>query len=345
MTTESLREFAEAALRGCGARPEVAATVVECLLESDRRGVHTHGLIRLRSYVVQARAGEIAAGAEPRLMHEHGPTALVDGRLAFGAVTGAFAMDDAIARALDFGIGVTAVRNGTHFGSAACYALRAARRRLIGVVATNTPAAMTPWGSAEARLGNNPVSVAAPGFVLDMAQSVVSRGQVKLAQLAGVPIPSTWALDADGRPTTDPLAALEGALLPIGGHKGSGLALAIEVLTGALAGAGLSPRMVNTGLTGARRDIGGAQERGLGQLFVAIDPDRFGGRELFESRLRDLAASIKGATPADGFEEVLLPGELEQRAERLDVELPAASLDELRALAADEGLILPGEVR
>jgi delta1-piperideine-2-carboxylate reductase len=112
-----------------------------------------------------------------------------------------------------------------------------------------------------------------------MAQSVVSRGQVKLSQLAGLPIPATWALDAVGRPTTDPLAALEGALLPIAGHKGSGLAMAIEVLTGAIAGAGLSPWMVNTGLTGASPDVGKtAEERGLGQLFVAIDPDRFAGR-------------------------------------------------------------------
>jgi LDH2 family malate/lactate/ureidoglycolate dehydrogenase len=350
VTTESLREFAEAALGRCGAQPAAAATVVDCLLESDRRGVHTHGLIRLRSYVRQARAGEIAADAEPRLVHEHGPTALVDGRFAFGAVTGLFAMDDAIARALEFGVGVTAVRNGTHFGSAACYSLRAARRGLIGVAATNTPAAMAPWGSAEARLGNNPLSVAAPGFVLDMAQSIVSRGQVKLAQLAGLQIPATWALDADGRPTTDPLAALEGALLPIAGHKGSGLALAIEVLTGAIAGAGLSPWMVNTGLTGASPDVGKtAEERGLGQLFVAIDPDRFAGRQLFESRMRDLVAGIKAARRADGFDEVLLPGELEHRAESIvapdGVELPAASVDELCALAADEGLTFPRQVR
>jgi LDH2 family malate/lactate/ureidoglycolate dehydrogenase len=342
---ELLREFGEAALARCGASPSAAATVVDCLLESDRRGVHTHGLIRLRSYVLQSRAGDIAAGAEPYVVREHGPTSLVDGGLAFGAVTAVFAMDDAIERALEFGVGVVAARNGTHFGSAACYSLRAARRSLIGIAATNTPAAMAPWGGAEARLGNNPLSVAGPTpdgapFVLDVAQSVVSRGQVKLAQLAGQQIPAAWALDADGRPTTDPLAALEGALLPMAGHKGSGLALAVELLTGALAGAGLSPRMTNTGLTGGGRGAG--EERGVGQLFVAIDPDRFAGRELFGSRVGDLVAAVKATRPAEGFSEVLVPGEPEHRAESVaaseGVALPPESVAELRALAAEEGL-------
>ena len=346
-----LREFGEAALARCGAAPSAAAIVVGCLLESDRRGVHTHGLIRLRSYVAQARAGEIAASAEPRIVHQHGPTALLDGRFAFGAVTGVFAMDDAIERALEFGVGITAVRNGTHFGSAACYSLRAARRSLIGIAATNTPAAMAPWGGADARLGNNPVSVAGPThngapFLLDIAQSVVSRGQVKLTQLAGLPIPETWALDADGKPTTDPLAALEGALLPMAGHKGSGLALAVELLTGALAGAGLSPRMVNTGLTGGRGDPAApTAERGVGHLFVAIDPDRFAGRELFRTRMGDLVAAVKATRPAEGFTEVLVPGEPEHRAEvaaaSKGVALPAESIEELRVLAAEEGLAFP----
>jgi LDH2 family malate/lactate/ureidoglycolate dehydrogenase len=346
---EALRAFGEAALARCGASRSAAATVVGCLLETDRRGVHTHGLIRLRSYALQARAGEIAAGAEPRVIHEYGPTSLVDGRFAFGALTGVFAMDDAIERAVEFGVGVAAVRNGTHFGSAACYSLRAARRSLIGIAATNTPAAMAPWGGEEARLGNNPFSVAGPTagapFVLDMAQSVVSRGQVKLAHLAGLPIPETWALDAEGRPTTDPHAALEGALLPMAGHKGSGLALAVELLTGALAGAGLSPRLVNTGLTGGRQDARAATEEGVGHLFVAIDPERFAGRERFRARMDDLLAAVKATRPAAGFSEVLVPGEPEHRAEDVaasaGIALPAASIEELRLLATEEGLPFP----
>jgi LDH2 family malate/lactate/ureidoglycolate dehydrogenase len=284
------------------------------------------------------------------ILHEEGPSSLVDGRFAFGAVTGIFAIDDAVGRALAFGVGATAVRNGTHFGSAAHYSLRAARAGLIGIVATNTTAAMAPWGGSEARLGNNPISIAGPmprglaPFALDIAQSATSRGRIKLAQLGQEPIPETWALDARGTPTADPAAALAGALLPSGGHKGSGLALAVELLTGVLAGAGISPRLVNTGLTGDGTAAGEA-ERGLGYVFVVLDPGRFAGRELALSRMRDLVDELKSTRLASGFSEVLVPGEPEHRAETVaeskGVELPAATVDALESLAASEGLRFP----
>lgn len=347
-----LRELGETLLRRRGASPAAASTVLECLLEADRRGVHTHGLLRLPAYCSQAQAGEIAAEAEPVLLREDGPTALVDGRFAFGAVSGTFALDDAVRRARRYGVGVTAVRHGLHFGAAGHYALRAAREGLVGIAATNTPAAMAPWGSSDPLLGNNPISIAGPmpdgraPFVLDVAQSVASRGRIKLAELAGEPIPDGWAVDADGRPTNDPAAALAGALLPAGGHKGSGLALAIELLTAALAGSGISPRLVNTGLTGGAGDPTEEAERGVGHLFIVLDPDRFGGRELFYSRLRDLVAALHSSRLAPGFEELLLPGEPEARAETIagsqGVELPDATVAALEALAAGEGLPFPG---
>src|SRR5581483_5318594 len=172
-----------------------------------------------------------------------------------------------------------AARGGMHFGSAAHYSLLAAREGLIGLAACSTPAAMAPWGAAESRLGNNPLSVAAGSFALDLALSTVSRGQVKLAELAGRPLPAGWALDPDGRPTTDAAAALAGALTPVGGHKGSGLAIAVELLTAALAGAELSPILANTGLTGG--DGGDFAGRGgAGFLMLALDPERFAGRDV-----------------------------------------------------------------
>ena len=137
------------------------------------------------------------------------------------------------------------------------YALRAAERGMIGLAATSTPAVMAPWGGGEARIGNNPLAFAAPApdgtapFVLDFAQSAVSRGRIKLAEVAGEPIPLGWALDGDGRPTTDPTAALAGALLPFGGYKASGLALAVEGMTGVLAGGELGPELINASLTGS----------------------------------------------------------------------------------------------
>jgi LDH2 family malate/lactate/ureidoglycolate dehydrogenase len=179
--------------------------------------------------------------------------------------------------------------------------------------------------------------------VLDLALSASSRGRIKLAELDGEEIPSGWALDSAGRPTTDPAAALAGALLPVGGHKGSGLAIAVEALTAALSGAGISPRLVNTGLTGSGGD---AAERGVGYLVVALDPGRFAGTETFVSRLDELGDELKKSRLAPGFDEVLVPGELEHRlelaAEADGVELPVATLEGLRALAANEGIPFPG---
>jgi 3-hydroxyisobutyrate dehydrogenase len=346
-----LRSFGERALEQCGAPPAVARLVLDCLLEADRRGVHTHGLLRLPAYCAQARAGEIDAAATPELLVESGPTALVDGRLAFGAVSCTFAVDDAVRRAREHGIGATAVRNGTHFGSAGHYSLRIAREGLAGLVATSTTAAMAPYGAAEGRLGNNPLSIAAPAgqgrppLVLDMALSTVSRGAIKLAELNGRAIPEGWALDADGNATTDPAAALAGALLPLGGHKGSGLAIAVEALTAALAGAEISPRLVNTGLTGGLDAGASPPAAGAGYLVIAIDPARFAGQETFVSRLGDLCDELKASRLAPGFDELLVPGELEHRSElRAGAEgvlLPAATVEALRALAAAETVSFP----
>ena len=169
-------------------------------------------------------------------------------------------------------------RGGNHFGAAAFYALRAVERGLIGIAATSTPAVMAPTGGAEARIGNNPLSVAAPTpdgippFVLDLAQSAVSRGRIKLAELAGEAIPAGWALDPDGRPTVDPAAALAGALLPFGGYKGYGLAFAVEVLTGVLAGDELGSELINASLTGSARSGSATRVGTVGSLYIADRP-------------------------------------------------------------------------
>ena len=171
-----------------GAQREIVAA---SLLEADRRGVHTHGLVRLPSYCADARSGRVVVDAVPRVERDDGPVAMIDGGGGFGAVTGAAGMDEAIARAERHGVGFVTTRGGNHFGAAAFYALRAVERGMIGIAATSTPAVMAPWGGAEARIGNNPLSIAAPTpegsrpFVLDLAQSAVSRGRIKLAELAG----------------------------------------------------------------------------------------------------------------------------------------------------------------
>ena len=348
---DALRSYAEAIVAGLGASPDAARVVADSLIEADRRGVHTHGLVRLASYCADARAGRIAVDAVPRLEREHGPTAALDGLGAFGAVTGTASMGEAVARAKRHGVGFVTARGCNHFGAAAFYSLRAVEHGLVGIAATSTPAVMAPWGGAEARLGNNPLSVAAPmpvgepPFVLDLAQSAVSRGTIKLAELNGEPIPIGWALDPEGHPTTDPTAALVGALLPSGGHKGSGLAFAIEVLTGVLAGGDLGPELINASLTGAARSSSATRTGTVGSLYVALDPACFVGRRAFIARMARLSELIKATPPRPGFEEVLVPGEPEARAAEQararGIELEESAIGVLADLGAAESVAFP----
>ena len=351
----ALREFCEDVLARIGAPAPTAAAVADSLVGADVRGVATHGLVRLASYRRQVGDGEVDPAAQPRVVREHAATAVVDGANAFGAVTAGFAVEQAIARAQRHGIGAVTAHHCMHFGTAAHYALRAAERRLVGLAATNTPAVMAPFGGREPAVGNNPFAVAAPmpagrePFVLDMAQTVVARGRIKLAEMEGTAIPSGWALGPDGRATTDPTVALAGALLPFGGYKGYGLALAIEVLTGVLAGAGLSPELANTSMTGAPAARAGAAVGSVGNLFLVLDPAAFVGRDVFEEGLARLADLVTAVPPAPGFEEVLLPGQLEQRAAAAaaasGVPLASATLRQLGELAADLDVALPVAIR
>jgi len=348
---DGLRSFAQAVFAGLGASQAAAQTVAESLVEADLRGVATHGIVRLPSYCAEARAGRVAVTATPVVVREDGPVATVDGGGGFGAVTGTEAMSQAVERAERHGIGFVAARGCTHFGAAAFYTLRAAERGLIGVAATSTPAVMAPFGGAEGSLGNNPLSVAAPmpdgfpPFALDMAQSAVSRGRIKLAELSGEEIPEGWAIDPDGRPTRDPAAALAGALLPAGGYKGSGLALAIEVLSGVLAGGALGPELINTSMTGSARSASATRTGTVGSVYIAVDPERFVGRDEFRRRMGRLAALITSTPAAPGFAEVLLPGALEARA-RADAEangilLDGATVELLDALGRAESVAFP----
>ncbi len=315
-----LLHFCGTVITALGALPATANAVADSLVQADVRGVGTHGVVRLPSYRRQVELSEVDVEAQPRVLHGHGATALVDGNLAFGALTANFAVDLAIERAARNGVGAVAARRCMHFGAAAHYALRGARAGLIGIAATNTPAVMAPFGGAEPALGNNPFAIAAPmpdgrePFVLDMAQTVVARGRVKLAEMRGDPIPADWALDPTGKPTTDPALALAGTLLPFGGYKGYGIALAVEVLTSVLAGAGLSPELANTSMTGEPLAREGAAPGSVGNLFLVIDPESFAGRASFEDGLARLADAMVATPPAPGADPVLFPGQLEERA-------------------------------
>lgn len=293
------------------------------------RGIPSHGVMLVPMYLDRLRAGSVSPWEEAEVVDQHGAITVLDARHALGQLTGDQAMGLAVERSREYGVGVSVVRHAFHFGGAYRYALAAARAGCIGIAAANTRPLMPAPGGAEAVVGNNPLAIAAPvadgvePIVLDMALSEAALGKIRLAAQEGREIPATWATDAQGRPTTDPEAAIAGLLLPIGLHKGYGLALMVDVLTGVLAGGGFGQRV-----NGLYADV--AVPNDAAHLFVALDLAAFGSVGSFHERVAALAAEVTGAARAPSVDRLYLPGE--QAAER-------------RAAAARDGVTLdPGTV-
>lgn len=340
---EQERRIIRALLEKMGASEEEAAATADVLTEGDLRGLASHGLLRL-PYILRAiKRGKIIPRAEIRLVREAPAVALIDGGHGLGHHIAIRAMRLAVDKAKRSGIGAVGVQNSNHFGIAGYYAEMAARGGMIGVVTTTTDALVHPWGGVEPLLGTNALAVGIPfrphPILLDMAVSVAARGKIVEAMKQGRAIPEGWAIDSEGRPTTDPRKALEGALSPFGGVKGYALALVLEVLAGPLVGAA------------AGRDVRGTLEpvEGFctkGDLMVAVDPEAFVPAEEFEARVREFAVQIKSSRRAPGFEEILLPGEPEfrTRERRLREGIPIADevWKEIEEQARGMGLNLSG---
>lgn len=338
VTAEAARAFTAALLIAESVQGEDAASIADCLVRADLRGVDTHGVVRLPGYVERVRHGLVNPHPDlsprqitPVVMH-------LDGQDGFGFVLATRAIKEATAMARTYGIGLVAVRRSTHFGMAAAYLLQAMEAGYAALVFTNASRAMPPWGGRDALLGTSPFAAGFPGgtegdFLLDMAPSVAARGKIRRAAREGRPIPEGYALDAEGRPTTDPDAALQGVVLPIGGAKGSGLSMLMDVLAGVFTGAAFAG------------DVGDQYKdferpQNVGHFFLALKP------ELFVEDVRDrmdlLSRRVHGAPRAEGFDEVMMPGEIEAREEarRLVDGIPyrTADLAPLNALAAEHGL-------
>ena len=237
---QDLHEIAGAALRAHAVPDHVAVLVVDVLLEADRRGIASHGLFRLPSYLQRVAAGLIDPAAEPSVLVDHSALVVLDGQNGFGAVAGMRAVELAAQRAKEFGVAWITVRNTNHFGIAAAYTKKLARSGCAAIVFGNTAPAMAAFGGHRPVLGTNPLSMAVPAggkpLVLDMATSVVARGALRQAADYGKPLPAGWALDAAGQPTTDAAAGLAGTLLAAAGPKGYGLAVLIDAMSGLISG-------------------------------------------------------------------------------------------------------------
>jgi LDH2 family malate/lactate/ureidoglycolate dehydrogenase len=346
---DALEEFTAAVCRAIGTPDDIATDVATVLVAADRRGIASHGTARLPSYVALVDAGVVDVGARPVIDAGRGAFVRFDAGNGWGHHAGRVAIDWAIETARTTGIALASARNANHYGIAGWYALRAAAAGMIGISMTNTTGSVAPTRSSVGLIGTNPIAIAAPAghrpaFSLDMATSTVPRGKLEVAERRGKPIPLGWAIDRDGLPTTDATAALDGALMPLGGfeetagYKGYGLALAVDVLTGVLAGATFGKRISGLFDTDAPSD--------LGQLFLAIDPGAIGDAEAFGERLADYLDGLTEApTAPDAPGRVLVPGEPEDQAEAVSrtagVAADARHIADLELLAARFGIAAP----
>lgn len=333
---DTLKEFAINCFCAAGVEALHAKQIAENLLLADLRGVGSHGVTRIPIYTERLVAGVVNPRPDMKVVRETGALALIDGDNGPGPVVSYFANALVIQAAKKFGIAAAAVSSSNHNGILAAYTMEAAAAGLIGIAATNAPKSMAVVGGREPLVGTNPLSFALPRangspVVLDMATSVVARGKIVELAKRGGSIPEGWALDADGRPTTDARAAEQGVILPFSGGKGSGLAIMVEALCGILSGGLFGPQINNL-----YSDF--VNPQGVGHFFLAIDPSALGERGQFESRVDIFAGMIKASLKAIGVEEILLPGEPEIRLEqrtRLDgIELPPNVVTDLNEAAA-----------
>lgn len=316
-----------------------ARLVADSLVQADMWGHSSHGLLRLPWYIARLRTGVMKPVTNQRVVGDHGAAVLWDGDDGVGQVLTYRAALEAVRRAQASGIGAVGVRNSNHFGTAAYFTRVAPPHGCIGILCTNSSPAMPPWGGRSKRIGSNPWSIAAPAgdgriTVMDVSNTVVARGKIYLARQEGRTIPEGWALTAEGAPTTDPVEALAGTILPMAEHKGYVISLMMDVLAGVLTGSGFG-----TDVAGPYQS---ERRSGAGHLYIAIDVTAFMPLETFDRRMEQLIDELKSTPLAQGAGEVLYPGELEERAERRarreGVELADQTLSDLVSLAAESGV-------
>lgn len=312
-----------------------AHLIADHLVRADLRGVVSHGISRVGIYIERLERELVARETFPVILRETPVSALVDGKNGSGIVVAHNAMNLAIDKATENGIGVVGVRGSNHCGMLAYYTLHAAAQGLLSLAMTNAPANMAPWGGRDRFFGTNPLSYGIPGgeemdIVFDMAVSHVSRGKVILAAKEGRSIPVGWAIDTEGKDTTDPHDGLEGLVLPLGGAKGSGLAFLVEVVSAVLSGADFGPHLAPLYDEEDR-------QQDVGHFFLSLRPDLFLSHGEFESRVTQLVHEMRQVRVADGAERIYLPGEIEliEEEHRSNEGIPVSSeiLGELQELA------------
>jgi (2R)-3-sulfolactate dehydrogenase (NADP+) len=320
---QELFRLARTALERAGANAAMAEATARHLVRAEEQGLPTHGMSRVPFYCSMLRKGRADGAAQPVMLSERAAVCLLDNRDGLPYVSAQRAIEEVIERARRNGIGFAGIRNSAHVGVLGIHLLPVAEAGLVGFAFTNSPAAIPAWGGKKALFGTNPVAAVFPRksqqpLVIDLALTTVVRGRIMMAMRRGERIPEGWALDRDGRPTTDPKEAIEhGSLFPIGGAKGAMLALMFELICASLTGAAIGPEADSFFSEEGNRPR-------IGQAFMAIDPSALAGMDKYWERTEAVVAAML-VDP-----EVRLPGArrfASERSAKSGIEVP----DELMA--------------
>lgn len=303
------QSFVEEVLMGNGVSQTNAAIIANCLVQADLRGIDTHGINRIPSYMARIHRGVLDAKATPYLNQITPVVAQVDGKNGFGFLAAHLGMESACNMANEFGIGMVSIKHSNHFGMSAWVVQQAVDANLMSLVFTNSSPALPVWGGKDKLMGVSPIACGAPAgktkpFIMDMAPSIAARGKVYKALRRGEAIPSDWALDAEGSSTTDPAAALQGVMLPMGGPKGSALAIMMDVFSGVLSGSAFAGHVTNPYDPSKPADVG--------HFLIAIKPDLFMSLDDFKDRMDYLYQRVVACDKMAGVERIYFPGEIEQ---------------------------------
>lgn len=311
-----IRELVISKFTQAGVAPEHAEKVADVLIHADLRGVNSHGVLRTEHYVKRIKAGGINPVAQPQFTATGPVTGTVDGDDGFGHVNADLAADKAIEMAKTAGVGMVTVANSSHCGALSYFVEKAAKENLVGMAMTHTDKIMVPFGGREAFLGTNPIAYGIPArtnkpFILDMATSTVALGKILQHRELGKEIPPGWGVDEEGNPVTDPHEVK--SLTPFGGPKGYGLSVIVDIFSGLLAGAAFGPH-INPMYEGLD------QPRKLGHYVCVINPSFFTSLDGFLDNMDQMMDELRQVDPAQGFERVLVPGEIEQQNEERNLE-------------------------
>jgi LDH2 family malate/lactate/ureidoglycolate dehydrogenase len=343
IAADKLIQFIKEVSEKAGLSKEDAMIFAESLVEANLLGIDTHGVSRLAIYFKRISLGLIDAKAVPVFKQTATGVGMLDAKNGLGQVAGMKAMRHAVQMAKESGIAGVGVKNSQHFGVTGYYCVTATKDGCIGLAFTNAEPALPPWGSYESIFGTNPIAMAVPTgtdvpVLIDLSTSIVARGKIIAASKKGEQIPEGWALDSEGKSTTDAGKALEGAVLTMAGPKGYALALMVDIFSGVLTGGGFGK-----GVKSMYKDL--TQPANVGHFLVALNIEAFMPKKMFYDRMRTLIDSIKSAKRRDGTIEIHVPGErkMQTKQERLahGIRLDEPTLKELREIGLQYSVNMP----